>query len=115
MNKWILTDDDSSQYLKPISEDKFDCIEVRGLPGGKFAVVRSVLDLDIIPREELEHIIESYYESVDEVFDTYGEIGAAQIMAECLFEQLPVDEMDNAFISHSEQGAFEKVQGIIRG
>lgn len=113
VNGWLLTDDDSSQYLKPLSECKFDCIEARALPGDKFAVVRTVIDLDLFPREEMEPIIESYHETVDEVFGIYGEKEAAQIIAECLFEQLPVDAMDESVISFTEPDAFEVVQQMI--
>lgn len=114
LNGWILTDDSSSQYLKPIQTDKFDCVEVRTQGNGKFAVVRKVVDLETVPREVLERIIESYYESVDEVFGLYGARGAAQIMAECLFEQLPSEEMDKSVFSLCELAAYEVVQKIIR-
>lgn len=114
VNGWILTDDDSSQYLKPISECRFDCIEMRKMPCGMYIVVRVVLDLDLVARAELEHIVETYYESVDEVFGAYGEVSAAQIMVECLFEQLGVEEMDDSVVSLSEYGALETVQEMIR-
>ena len=115
VNGWILTDDDSSQYLKPIGEGRYDCIEVRRLQDDKYAVARATLDLDVLPREELESVVETYYDSVDEVFGTYGELGAAQVMAECLFEQLPKDEMDFYRECSSELGALEMVQMLIRG
>ena len=46
-NGWILTDDDSQQYIRPTdNEDIFDCIEMDACRPDKYRVYFAVVDVD---------------------------------------------------------------------
>ena len=94
-NKWILTDDDSYQYVKKIDEDKFELIEMclSNPETEEYLVYTDEIDVDEyleINRGELIEILEGYYDAEDEEdviqFVMNHIESPSQIMAECIFE-----------------------------
>lgn len=95
MNEWILTDDDSSQHVKKIGEDKFELIEMSLInpETEEYVVYTDEIDVDEyleMKRGELIEILEGYYESGDEedvIQFVMNHIDSpSQIIAECIFE-----------------------------
>lgn len=95
MSKWILTDDDSFQYVKRIGEDEFELIEMSLVnpETEEHIVYTDEINVDEyldMSRGELIEILEGYYdaESEEDVIQfVINHIdSASQIMAECIFE-----------------------------
>jgi hypothetical protein len=87
---WIFTDDDCTQYVKPLSNDKFQLIEIRSTYNyERFVVVSDVIDVDFLLvrcLDKVEDVLHMYdYDSVDTVKELYGD-QATQIIAKCIFE-----------------------------
>ena len=91
-SKWILTDDDSQQYVRRLSKFEFELIEMRlsGRNPDEFEVYWT--DIDVAEwfadekNKELEMIIHSYgYEDISAIKQIYGE-SYLQVIAECIFE-----------------------------
>lgn len=115
VNGWILTDDDSSQYMKKLGDNLYDCIEVRRMMSSGYAVVRASVDLSALSVDELENFAMPYYPGgLAEVRETYTE-AACQTLAECIFEQLLPAGCNLFKVVFSELDAFQIVQLIIRG
>lgn len=82
-NKWILTDDCSSQFVRPLDSEglMFECIEMRDESNEEspdsFAICNGVISLDTYEEDDFEKAME---------FFGYDEKPAPSILAEMLFE-----------------------------
>ena len=90
LNNWILTDDDSQQYVRHEHDFVFSLIEM-GLVNpdtGEHEVYTDTIDVDDYletMREELTNILNSFgYDSIEDVEAKYYD--SPQVMAECIFE-----------------------------
>ena len=95
INAWVLTDDDSCQYVKKINEDEFQLIEMSLVnPDTKeYIVYTDKVDVDAYleqNRGEVREILEGYYEAEGEedvIQFVLNHIDSpSQIIAECIFE-----------------------------
>ena len=81
--EWIKTDD--WQFVKKVDEDNFIVLDVKGAPTGGYRLEE--IDVNIKDYEnELEDVINGYYDSVDIVKETYGD-DWKQIIAEIIAEK----------------------------
>ena len=98
-NKCVCTDPDCAQYCKQIDDYAYSYIEVRDFSEiSKGAVVCSAeIDLRDYTLDDLWNYCSGYYDSYEQMVTLYGFRKALQIMAECVFEQLDLEEM--SFIS----------------
>lgn len=90
-SEWIMTDDDSMQHVKRLSETKFKLVEfaLTSRDPDSYEVYTDTLDMnDYLTgmKDELEAILKGFgYDSIESVREAYGE-EALQVMAECVFE-----------------------------
>lgn len=91
-NKWILTDGDSFQHVRKLSEVSFELIAIHVINADatKFTVVAGVVDVGNAInncKEELEKECLSFfgYKGIQDVEETYGDY-YRQIIAECMFK-----------------------------
>ena len=118
--KWVLTDDDSQQYVKRTSKFEFDLIEmslIRHDPD-RFEVYSTNIDVaewfDDDHRTDLEIIIGAYsYNSIDEMKKQYGE-KYLQVIAECVFEYYGSLMADKLF-EGSEEECEEYIKKFVGG
>ena len=54
---------------------------------------QAVIDLHNYSLDELKELCSSYYPTLEEIVASYGVDEALHIIAECIFEQLPVYEI----------------------
>jgi len=101
MSEWVCTDPDSLQHSKQINDHSWSYIETRDIPentghGVDYfpVVVHAVIDLQDYTLDEIWDVCSGYYQSFEEMVEQYGFREALHIMAECIFEQLPFDEME---------------------
>ncbi len=93
---WIKSDD--LQWVKVEAhncegEPMFDMIEVRAAGGDEYHVVRGTVDIEECPIDSLDSIIQGYgYPSIKDIRDNYPD-DYAQVIAECIFECTPEDEL----------------------
>ncbi len=101
-SKWICSDPDCSQYCLKESDYIYRLIEIREYPDENtpYVVCYGIIDLSDYELDELESFCEGYYDSLTEVFDTYG-TDAMQIIAECVFEQTQGSELNFGALQHS--------------
>lgn len=94
-SNWILTDDDSCQYVKCIEKDKFKLIEmsIYNPEAEEYFVYTDEIDVDEYlhaNKSELIEILEAYYEAENEKdvieFVLKHTESPFQIIAECIFE-----------------------------
>ena len=102
MSEWIMTDNDSMQHAKKLSDSKFELVEM-GLanPVQKtYQVYTATIDVSKYTGAkllELLTILGSYsYTSVIDVKERYGE-AANQIIAECIFEYYGTSDAEILF------------------
>jgi len=104
VGKWICSDSDCSQHYKRVSDTVYSFIEVRTYQPEKetYAVCQAVVDLHNYTVSELREICSSYYPSLEEIVASYGVDESLHIIAECVFEQLPLYEVEiiNSFDSY---------------
>ena len=95
-NKWFCTDADCLQYCKINDDGTYAFIEKvwldtceldDGYPDKTYIVKTACIDLKDYDTHDRECAICGYYESLEEVYEIYGD-GTEQIIAECIFEQL---------------------------
>ena len=92
--KWILTDDAEFQHCCEIELFRYRFLAVYEplLDGDKYLAVGDTIDLiDYVA--DFKKYVSAYYDSLDEVYKTYGE-SANQIIAECIFEQKAAYDME---------------------
>lgn len=90
INGWICTDPDCSQYCKRLSKFVFDFIEIREFPGSngeQYGICTETIDLNEYSFAEMWEYCSGYYNSFEEIVNTYGFKNSFQIVAECIFEQ----------------------------
>ena len=86
-HEWILTDDDSCQYMRKLDGGRWEGIEIRMVPGNweRHRVLTGTVDLDAYSDDELEELASLYGHTLSGIRGTYGQ-DAAQILAEIVFE-----------------------------
>lgn len=101
MSNWICTDPDCMQHSKKINDYTWYYIEIReGLEPSSHGVVKvpvvvsAVIDLQTYTLDDIWDACSGYYDSFEQIVQQYGFREAFHIMAECIFEQLPFDEME---------------------
>lgn len=117
-NGWHLTDDDSKQYVKKVNSETFKCIELR--PVGDYdqdtySVYSLTVYLEYYSLEEQESYFEPYgYDTVADIQSAYG-CASNQVIAECIFESLPLVEYDNYKEFEGRDLAEEFIEKVIKG
>lgn len=104
-NKWILTDDDSYQHVKKIKENIYKLIQVQEFDTGYYKVYCGIIDVKFYiekDKEKVNQVIAYYYgddettDSIQEIFNSFGEEKGNQYIAEMLFED-DIFEMTSLF------------------
>lgn len=90
LNGWMLTDDDSSQYVKNEGNNVFSLIEMSMInpETGEYKVYYDTLDINEYwhtMRLEMEDIISGFGYTPESITKIYGD-ERDQIIAECIFE-----------------------------
>ena len=109
VRQWFLTDDEFAQHCIKIDDFTFGFVEIREAAGNSFSLCHAVIDLRDYTRDELEMYTSGFYESLDEIVETYGAKNARQIIAECVFEETGAFLMDYCVNFESWDEAFEKL------
>lgn len=114
--KWILTDNDSYQYAKRIKDSIYELIQIQDNFDGEFKVFYGIVDVKFyIERDKnsVDEVIKYYYgddenvDSIQEIFDSFGEERGNELIAEMLFEN-DIFEMSSLF-----HGTWEECQDFI--
>lgn len=121
INAWVLTDDNSCQYVKKINEDEFQLIEMSLVnPDTKeYIVYTDEIDVDAYLEQNRGEVGEILYsfgygwpkegevefdsveDSINEVINKYS--NASQIIAECIFEYYSSFQAHTIFKGSGEQ------------
>lgn len=116
MSEWICTDPDSLQHSKQLDDHTWSYIEIRDTlketdHGVDYipVVVHAVIDLHDYTLDEIWDVCSGYYNSFEQMVEQYGFREALHIMAECIFEQLPFDEMEFC----AKQNGVKEAEGFI--
>lgn len=99
---YICTDPDCSQYMAKVTNTRYSYIEYRQW-FDRFVVCHAVVDLQDYSLDEICTYCSAYYDSLEQMVEGYGFRGALQMMAECIFEQLSLDDME--FNAEQKSGA----------
>lgn len=91
---WICTDPDCLQHSKKLSDMSWEYIECREYPDGKFIVCGACVDLLDFGTDTVNDYVSGYYDSLAALISEYGVVESLHIAAECVFEQLGLEEMD---------------------
>lgn len=107
LNVWKLTDDDSQQHCQRLNDTAFSFIELVDAPDwaigygdepGCYIVFHDVIDLRDYTLPELQTICHAFYgpsdDPIREIINEYGTMNAMQIIAECVFESIPYENME---------------------
>jgi hypothetical protein len=88
MKDWVCTDLDNEQYGRQLSENRFEFKEKnRGLLDyDEDEIIHFGVDLSNYSEKEIQEVVSSYYNSLDELKAIYGD-DSNWIIAECIFEQ----------------------------
>jgi hypothetical protein len=86
LKEWVSTDDD--QYGRQLSEKSFEFMEKNKglLEYEEDEFIKIQVDLKDYSNDQIESHISSYYKSISELREVYGD-SADWIIAECIFEQ----------------------------
>ena len=104
-NKWILTDDDSYQHVKKIKEDIYKLVQIQEFNTEYYKVYCGIIDVKFYiekDKEKVNQVIAYYYgddentDSIQEIFNSFGEEKGNQYIAEMLFED-DIFEMSSLF------------------
>lgn len=104
-NKWILTDDDSYQHVKKIKEDIYKLVQIQEFNTEYYKVYCGIIDVKFYiekDKERVNQVIAYYYgddentDSIQEIFNSFGEEKGNQYIAEMLFED-DIFEMSSLF------------------
>ena len=90
---YTCTDPDCAQYMAKISDTRYSYIEYRELCG-EFVVCHTIVDLLDYSLGDILNYCSGYYYSLEQMVADYGFRGTLRIMAECIFEQLGLGEME---------------------
>lgn len=105
MNEWILTDNDSMQYVREVKDSTYELIQIENDYDEKFKVFHGIIDVKFYiekDRKSVAEVIAYYYgddedvDSIQDMFDSFGEERAYQLIAEMLFED-EIFEMSSMF------------------
>ena len=126
-NNWILTDDDTQQYVRSTdNEDEFDLIQMSLInpETEEFIIYFSNIDVMSILEQErpaICEILQSYGygendDSEDAPINTVIKIcnNASQIIAECYFEYYNTFEADEILFKGSEQECIKFIKDWIK-
>lgn len=80
---WTMTDDDSAQMRRNLGNGRLEFVDFQNL-----ALFHNIIDMNYLTDGELWYYGSQYYDSREEFFDL-----GADIMAECVFELTPADEV----------------------
>ena len=107
MGKWICSDSDCSQHYKRVSDAVYSFIEVRTYQAEKetHVVCQAVVDLYNYSVAELREICSPYYPSLEDIVANYGVYESLHVIAECVFEHLPLYEVEIINNFDSYEGA----------
>lgn len=111
---YICTDPDCAQHMAKISDTTYSYIEYREWLGG-YIVCHAVVDLKDYSLDEICTYCSPYYSSLEQMVLDYSFRGALQIMAECIFEQLDIDEMEFIAGQKSEGTAIKFIHEWMKG
>lgn len=108
---WICTDPDCMQYGKKLSDMSWQYIECREYPNDRFIVCGTCIDLLDYGTEKVNDYVSGYYESLAALVAADSSANESlQIAAECVFEQLPLDQMDFCI----SRASFEEAESYIK-
>ena len=95
MNKvnFKCTDPDCAQYCAKIDDATYSYIEYREY-FNEFVVCHAVIDLRDYDLDTIWHYCSGYYDSFEQMVESYGFRNVFQIIAECIFEQLGFEDME---------------------
>jgi len=119
MNTWILTDDASGQYVRPLGghPPEFKIIDTVLTHDGRYAVVCgcvTVADANLSAPEFVDAYLRPFgYEAAQNLIEAYGS-AAAQIAAECVFEMDPFAYGDIRF-EGSLDACLKYISGFVGG
>lgn len=92
---WVCSDSDCRQYYQQVDKYSWEYVEIRNYDGEVFHVCASLIDLREFSYREIESYCRSYYDSLEQIVETYGHEEGLHIMAECIFEQTYLLDMDH--------------------
>lgn len=103
LSKWVLTDKNRCQYLKKISEKKYELIELSECSGKNvnFIVYQDIIDLDNYSKDEIESFIKSCCCCSIENFHAYHKDKSNRFLAKMFFEENSPNQ--NSFYKEFEQ------------
>lgn len=114
--EWILTDDDSYQHTKKVKDFIYELIQIQDNFDGEYKVFYGIIDVKFYiekDKESVAKVISYYYgddenvDSIQDIFDSFKEDRAYQLIAEMLFED-SIFEMSSLF-----HGKWEECQDFI--
>jgi hypothetical protein len=116
MEPFIKSDD--LQWRRHRKGRTYQLVEVRKMLD-LFYPVWGEVNLDRYDSEEIQDILDMYgYKSMDALKAEYGDIGADEILSECLFESLNPYGMYNSGLGpkfDSEDNAAAYAEGLVKG
>lgn len=114
--EWFLTDPDTRQYCAIHAQHLFEFVDTRlDLDKGNNVVTkvcRKMIDLTEFTDAELLSFTSAYYPSIGRIFFDYG-ADAAQIIAECIFESIPLQNMDEVVDVADLTGVVSYISSVI--
>ena len=115
MSEWICSDSDCSQYCRKESDLIYCFVEIRdvGTEYNRFLICPSVVALNSYSIADLRAYCASYYPSLEEMVCSCGMEEALRMMAECVFEQLPLSEMEFTEAFTDYPAAEKRVQELV--
>ena len=122
-NKWVLTDDDSFQLRRKLTDGTYELYQITQVKAGSdsdsealYGISHGIVYVDGI---DVSNVLDCYgYKSVDEVKNIYGEDGWEGIVAECEFELDALDYLvtgDTCFSFEIAEGFILKMSGYKEG
>lgn len=104
--RYTCTDPDCAQYAAKFSDTRYGYIECRQW-GDKYIVCHAVVDLRDYSMDEVNEYCASYYDSLEKTIYDYGLRDALRVMTECIFEQIPLSQMEFTAERPTEEAARE--------
>lgn len=108
------TDGDLQCMFRKLSDVCFSYAEVRLIAPDEYVFCTKAVNINNYSSEKIEDIVTAYYSGgTKEIKETYKE-KANQIIAECIFESLPLEDMDHvSFSFESEDVAATKLDMFV--
>lgn len=114
-SNWILTDDDTMQHVRHLTERRYEIIDSAHFPDGRGFVCQRVIDLnDYEMDEEFNNTYLKPYDYEDEaaVRALYG-AGADQIIVECIAET-EIWERHNEVFAGTFKACLAHIRAIVK-